>query len=130
MFLGTYQTVFSGLNRVILPKKFRVELTEGKVILTRGLDGCIWGFEKKGWEEQAQKQLAIPLTEKQGRDLRRYIFSEAEVAELDRQGRFVIPTRLLSFAGIKDVVILVGAGDHFEIWDEKKWSEETRNFNQ
>lgn len=124
MFLGTYQTVFSGKGRVVLPRKFRTELGRAhEVILTRGLDGCIWGFDKHRWEKEAKKQLEISVTEKEGRWLRRYIFSAAEGSGLDKQGRFVIPANLIDFAGIKNDVYLVGAGDHFELWDPDKWEE-------
>jgi MraZ protein len=124
VFLGTYQTYFSGKGRVILPKKFRAELKQiREVVLTRGLDGCIWGFDKKHWEKEARAQLETPITEKRGRDLRRLIFSGTEIAELDNQGRFIIPSALLSYAGIKQGVVIVGVGDHIEIWDPDAWNE-------
>lgn len=124
MFLGTYQTRFSGKNRVILPKKFRVQLDKtNQIVLTRGLDGCIWGFAKKDWEKEAKKQLEIPITEQRGRFLRRYIFSEAESLTLDSQGRFIIPPSLLKFAQVQEEVLLVGAGDHFEVWAPNKWQD-------
>src|SRR3989344_7431627 len=111
MFLGTFNLKFSGKGRVVLPKKFRVELKkEREVILSFGLDGCIWGFIKKDWLKQAKKQLEIPITEEKGRYLRRVLFASAEVIELDHQGRFVIPSSLMSFAKIQNEVLLIGAG--------------------
>ncbi len=123
MFLGTYKTTFSGVGRVILPKKMRSELTDSQVVLTKGLDGCVWGFGKVEWERQAAEQLRIPLTEERGRRIRRYIFSEAELADLDRQGRFVVPTGLLTYAEIKKDILIVGAGDHFEIWNVSRFEK-------
>lgn len=127
MFLGTYQTLFSGKGRVILPKKFRAELKGLEIVLTRGLDGCIWGFDKKNWEKEARAQLETPITDKKGRDLRRLIFSGTEIAELDSQGRFIIPMALLSYAGINKGVVMIGAGDHIEIWDPNGWEELIRD---
>jgi MraZ protein len=123
MFLGEYQTKFSGLRRLVLPRKLRLEL-KGKteIILSRGFDECIWGFSKEGFEKEAEKQLSIPTVERGGRDLRRYFFSGAEETFLDLQGRFVISENLLNYAGCKGEVFLIGAGDHFEIWDLKKWN--------
>ena len=124
MFLGTYLTYFSGKGRVILPKKLRNGLAKDRMVyLTKGLEGCIWGFDSKTWEKQANAQLEIPITEKKGRDLRRFIFSGTEIAELDLQGRFIIPPPLLSYARIGSGVLLIGAGDHFEVWDPKRWEE-------
>ncbi len=124
MFLGTYHAKFTGKNRIVLPKKLRRGLKgQSEVILTRGLDGCIWGFSKTDWEKEARRQLQIPVTDSQGRFLRRNLFSEAEDGWLDSQGRFIIPANLLEFAGIKEEVALIGAGDHFEIWNPKKWKK-------
>ena len=124
MFLGSFQTKFSGKNRVILPKKFRSEIGKSnEIILTRGLDGCIWGFNKKDWEKEAERQLEIPLTEDKGRYLRRNLFASAESTELDLQGRFVITSSLVDFAHLGEEVILIGAGDHFEIWNPSNWGK-------
>ncbi len=123
MFLGMYKTRFSGKNRVILPKKFRQELTQQKeFILTRGLDGCIWGFSKSDWETQSQKQLELSINTEEGRYIRRYFFSSAEVLELDNQGRFIIPTNLIDYAKIETEVLMIGAGDHFELWNPNSWA--------
>lgn len=55
MFLGTYKTRFTGKGRVVLPKKFREELVRDKIILSRGFEGCIWGFSEEGWKEQIER---------------------------------------------------------------------------
>lgn len=124
MFLGEYKLKFTGLRRIILPRKFRGELgSMNEVVLSRGLDNCIFGFAKSAWEKETKRQLEIPITSEEGRNLRRYLFSAAEDVKLDRQGRFVIPKVLLDYANLKEEVVLVGAGDHFEIWNPKTWSQ-------
>lgn len=123
MFLGTYKHKFSGKNRIILPKKLRKQVKGKEIILTKGLDGCIFGFGRKEWEREAKLQLEVPLTEEKGRDLRRYFFAQAEVCELDHQGRFVIDPSLIDFAQIKSEILLIGAGDHFEIWNHQIWDK-------
>lgn len=121
MLLGQFELNFTGQGRLILPKKIRENLSGSTLVLSRGLDGGIWGFDQKEWISESQKQLAQPLTEKEARDLRRYLFSAAQEVSLDEQGRFVIPKQLLDYAGLKNTVTLVGAGDHFEIWNNLKW---------
>lgn len=124
MFLGTYHISFTGINRIILPKKLREELGDKpELILTRGMDGCVWGFDKISWENQMARQLEVPITDQTGRAIRRYIFSGAETADLDKQGRFIIPKELLTYADIKQQIVLIGAGDHFEIWAEQSWEK-------
>lgn len=122
MFLGEYQTKFSGRGRVILPKLMRQALGKEKVIiLSKGFEGCIWGFSQIGFEKEAEKQLEVSSIEEKARYLRRYLFSSSVEAELDAQGRFIIPSALLLYAQLGEEVVIIGAGDHFEIWDKKMW---------
>ncbi|RJP47117.1 MAG: division/cell wall cluster transcriptional repressor MraZ [Armatimonadetes bacterium] len=128
MFLGEYEVQFTGHGRIVLPKKFRQELGKTEeVVLSRGFEGCIWGFSKEEFEKESGKQLEVPVTDKKGRDLRRYLFSAAESAVLDYQGRFVIPRLLLEYANLKESrVVIIGAGDHFEIWNIESWKREIK----
>lgn len=131
MFLGEYRLQFSGQGRVVLPRKFREELKDSQeIILSRGIDGCIWGFEKDSWEEEAKRQLQNSITDKKARDLRRYLFSAAEAVSLDSQGRFVIPKILLKYAHLEGEVILIGTGDHFEIWNLESWQNLLANISE
>jgi MraZ protein len=130
MFLGEYFLSFTGHGRVLLPKKIREELSSVEVVVSRGLDGCIFGFDLKNWEEQSQKQLEIPLLTEEGRQLRRYFFSSAVKLDIDKQGRIVLPKELMEYAKINGTVALIGAGDHFEIWDEVAWHKVTKDWTK
>lgn len=124
MFLGEYQANFTGQGRIILPKKFRESLIGGKeLILSRGLEGCIWGFSVKEFKKEAKKQLELSVTDQKGREFRRYLFSAAEKVFLDEQGRFVIPGILLIHARLEDRAVIIGAGDHFEVWNPQQWGK-------
>lgn len=126
MFLGEYKVKFSGKGRIVLPKLIRQEVGENLVIISRGFEGCIWGFSREGFEIEAKKQLEVSSTEERARYLRRYLFSSSVSAELDVQGRFVIPSALLSYANLKEEVIIIGAGDHFEVWNSSLWMKHLR----
>ena len=122
MFLGEYSTKFTGQGRIVLPKKLRENLQSGsELVLSRGFESCIWGYSREGFEDLAKKQLEFSATEERARYLRRYLFSGSEPVELDSQGRFIIPSTLLTFAKLKRQVVIIGAGDHFEIWDIQAW---------
>lgn len=124
MFLGTYEHNLMGTGRLALPKKIRKALEGQRLIVRRGLEPCIVGFKESDWIENTKQEILKPFfADKEGRDQRRMIFADAEYAELDRQGRFVLSKSMVSHAKIKDKVTIIGAGDHFEIWDEKEWNE-------
>lgn len=130
MFFGHYLTKFSGQGRVILPKKIRLSISGEMVVLTRGFEGCILGFSAKDWLAESSKQLEDSITEERARNLRRYLFANSEEVALDQQGRFVIPPKLLVYAKLKSVVIIIGAGDHFEIWDQNSWDKQLKRIEK
>lgn len=126
LFLGEYRHRIDEKNRVALPKRIRIEIEGFEVVLARGFEPCISGFDKKRWQESTKPQLEIPFHEEKGRRLRRQLFSQAIILELDSQGRVVIPETLAGWAQIKDKnqeVAIVGVGDHFEIWQEENWKK-------
>ena len=124
MFLGSYIPSFNlNSRRLALPKKIRDYLATGEIILSIGFEKCLFGFDTKNWQAESKKQLVLPITQRRSRDLRRIFFASATPIKLDDQGRFVIPSDLLEYAKIKRPII-IGAGDHFEIWERRTWQEE------
>lgn len=127
MYLGEYRHNLTEKNRVALPKRIRVEIDEAEVILTKGFEACIAGFDKKRWQQITNQQLATQFSEDKGRILRRQLFSSAMVVEVDSQGRIVLPDLLLKWAGligkVGEELVIIGAGDHFEIWNNQNWQD-------
>ena len=127
VFIGEFQVSFTGLGRIVLPKKIRELLKGNSFIVTKGFDKCLAGFDKQDWEDRANELLQVSLLEQENLDKRRFVFSSASSLEIDEQGRFVIPKNLLEFAGVSKKVVIIGVGDHFEFWDEEKWVEKSKN---
>ena len=121
MFLGEYDHSLDDRARVTLPRKIRVEITGTELVLARGYEGCIFGFDKRSWEVEAAKHFDTPVTDEKGRQVRRYLFGSAQKVEVDKLGRILLPAQLKEYASIGRDVIIIGAGDHFEIWDTKNW---------
>ena len=113
VFLGEFQHNLDDRGRLSLPKKLRQELASIEVVLTRGFENCIFGYPKELWLDEAKRQLEIPVFEEKGRNLRRYVFSAAVTAEIDKLGRVLIPTNLKDYAQIKNEVTVIGTGYHF-----------------
>lgn len=123
MLLGTYKPTMIGKNRLALPMKLRKEISGNKIVLSIGLEKCIFGFEEKKWESVTAADLARPISDSEGRDLRRRLCMNAEMIDLDSAGRFVIPEAMVNYSGVKEDLTLIGAGDHFEIWNPKVWED-------
>jgi len=123
MFLGEYKHNLTKGNRLALPSKIRSEIEEKEIVLARGFEECILGYQKLTWEKISEAELTKPVSEEEARKIRRQLFSGAILIEIDQQGRMVIPKELLKFAKIKEKAIVIGAGDHFEIWDPSSWQK-------
>jgi MraZ protein len=127
LFLGEYDHAIDDRGRITLPRKIRQELGGSEVILSRGFDKCIFGFDRDSWEKEAEKHLATPVTEENGRSIRRYLFSSATNSDIDKIGRILLPTHLKEYACIQEHILVIGAGDHFEIWSDIEWKEYKKN---
>jgi MraZ protein len=127
MFLGEYQPNLTDGSRLALPKKLREQILGDEVVLSRGFEKCIFVYDKQDWINESQKQIDNPITDSKTRDLRRYMFAGATDSKLDSQGRIIVPTTLLSYAGIDKDITVIGAGDHIEIWNTNNWNEYFEN---
>jgi MraZ protein len=121
VFFGEYQINFSGSGRLLLPKKIRELLKGSTFILTKGFGICLAGYDKDDWEKRAIDLLNPSLLQPVDMENRRSIFSSLVYLEIDDQGRFVLPKNLLDYSQLKEKAIIIGVGDHFEIWEAKKW---------
>ena len=131
MFLGSYKTLFSGKNRLILPKRFRKELgNEDKFYILLGENGEVWGFDPKNWSKLAENILVSPLSSEEGRVKRLRLFPKAEECTLDSQGRFILPQEFMDNLNFKKVVLIIGAGDHFEVWDLNGWKKQKERIDK
>jgi MraZ protein len=122
MFLGEYQPNLTDGSRLALPKKLREQILGDEVVLSRGFEKCIFVYDKQDWINESQKQVDNPITDLRTRDMRRYMFAGASDSKLDSQGRIVVPTNLLTYAGLEKNITVIGAGDHIEIWNTENWN--------
>lgn len=122
MFMGEFQHQLDAKGRMIVPAKFREELTEHFVI-TRGLDKCLFGYTLTEWAAIEEKLKALPLTRRDARKFMRMFFSGAVEVEMDKQGRINIPKHLMEYAGLSKEATVIGVSSRIEIWDRKVWSD-------
>ena len=126
LLLGEFEHTIDEKNRLTLPARFRSSFAQG-IVVTRGMDGCLYAYARPNWETYVQSRLAPldPLSQ-EGRRMQRFFFAGATEGELDKQGRVMIPGALLEHAGLGREVVVAGVNDHVEIWDRAAWREELR----
>lgn len=120
MFLGTHSPRLDDKGRIILPAKFREELSSG-LVLTKGQENCIYVFSAREFEKVLANMQNAPLSSKAARDYIRIFLSGASDEVPDKQGRVTIPATLRQYAALEKELVVIGAGSRAEIWDAAAW---------
>lgn len=122
MFMGEYNHTIDAKGRLIIPSRLREALGD-EFVVTKGLDGCLFAYPKEEWSVFEEKLGALPLTNSNARKFSRFFLAGAAIAELDKQGRILIPPVLREFAELEKEVVLVGVSRRVEIWSKERWAE-------
>lgn len=126
MLIGEYIHTIDEKNRVSLPAKFRKEMGK-KIIITTGLDNCLFIFTIKEWEKVSNKlsnsATDLSFLSSDQRTFNRNMFGQASDIEVDSIGRILIPDYLKEKIKISGKVALIGVQDRVEVWNDKVWSE-------
>ncbi len=93
-----------------------------KVIVTPGLDHCLFVFTPKEWEKISLKLSEASLGQSDNRSFSRFMFGGAVEADIDSIGRILVPDFLQNWANLKGKVAVVGVQSRVEIWNEKAWA--------
>ena len=128
MLIGEYIHSLDSKGRLIMPAKLREDMGE-KFIITTGLDGCLFGFSMPEWKQFEDKLKTLPITNKNARNFVRFFLSGSTECELDKQGRFLIASKLRAVAALDKDVAIIGAGTRIEIWNKEKWEEHNSEEN-
>ncbi len=122
MFIGEYSYKIDNKKRLAVPNKFRSSLSK-KVVITRGLDNCLFLYSEKEWEKLAEKLSRLPLSQKDARGFARIMLAGAMEVKIDKLGRILIPDYLKKYASLKKNVVIAGLYNRIELWSEEKWIE-------
>ncbi len=123
MLIGEFRHTIDDKNRLSLPAKFRKEM--GKtVVITPGLDSCLFIFTMKEWEKISGRLSAgdSSMLQADNRGFNRYLLGGAVEVEVDAAGRMLLPEYIRERAKLKNnKVAFIGVGDRAELWDEAAW---------
>ncbi len=126
---GTHACVLTDGTTLVLPEKVRRMLDEPKtreLFATPGPEPSLWLYTAGGLERLAEQFDRSPQPAARVRGARRAAFAQAEACMVDRGGRALLPERLVQFAGLQQEVVLLGVGDHLELWDAQRWQDYLR----
>ena len=80
-------------------------------------------FSQNEWLNFETKLKSLPLSDKNARNFVRFFLSGATECEIDKQGRFLIPSNLREAASLEKEAMIVGVGTRLEIWNKETWQK-------
>lgn len=120
MLIGEYQHIIDQKRRLAIPSKLREDLGQ-KMVLTRGLDNCLFLFPMNEWSKVVEKLNQLPIGQEKTRSFVRLMLSGAVDIELDALGRILVPEYLKTYAGLGKQAVIAGLYNRLEIWDKVRW---------
>ena len=120
MLIGEFNHTVDDKNRISLPMKFRKEIGK-KLIITRGLDNCLFGYSIAEWKKISEKLGSLGMGQADTRGFNRFLLAGASEVNVDSVGRILIPDHLKKFAAVSGKVVFAGVHNRIEIWNEKNW---------
>jgi MraZ protein len=122
---GEYEISFDSKNRVLLPAEIRRAIQperDGEALfLVVGINRVPWLYPEKYYEELVTRDPADVTPDDESLAFDQMRFAMAHRLEPDKQGRVLIPEKVLKRIGIEKEVTLIGVNDHLELWDRKAW---------
>lgn len=122
MLIGEYTHTIDEKNRISLPARFRKEVGK-KVVVTHGLDNCIFLYSLKAWGAVAEKLGGLGIGQSDTRGFNRFMLAGAVEVEVDSIGRILIPDFLKKFANLDEKVVFAGVHNRVELWNSARWTE-------
>lgn len=119
-FFGKTDQVLDDKKRIAIPAKWREQFA-APAYLTAGREPCIVIYSKEAFEMRSREVLAVPADTKEGRDERRQFFGNTHDVLKDSAGRLLVPQPLIDHAKLVKDIIVLGAGEWFEVWDRAAW---------
>jgi MraZ protein len=124
---GENDVTLDDKGRISLPARLRGELTDTNLVLTKGLEKCIWVFPPEQWERVSAKLMAsASLSLEKSTWVQHRFIVPSQPAELDKAGRLAIPPRLRDYAGLTRDCVICGVGKYIEIWAADQYEEYNR----
>lgn len=128
MFFGLYEHSIDEKNRLMVPRKMRDEAGV-KLFIMKGYDGALSIYKANAFEKLVAETESLPFNMRNSRDYVRAMLASACEIDVDRQGRIQIPTTLMNKYNITRDVVIIGVGDHFEVWSKSAYEEYEKRVN-
>jgi MraZ protein len=119
MITGEFRCSLDEKGRLLIPARIRTEVLGNVVVLTRGVENCLWLFPPEEWKTFSENLVgSTSLLQAQSRLIQRRLIAPAQEAEIDKAGRIVIPPTLREYADLRKECFILGLKKYIEVWSE------------
>lgn len=122
MFFGRYDYSIDDKGRLVIPSKYRNEIS-GNLYLLRGYEGCVSIYREQDFLKLMEKLQSLKYEKEATRKHNRLVLESIVEINVDKMGRMQLPKTTLERYSINKNVSIIGLLDHFEIWDTEKFNE-------
>lgn len=120
---GGFNNTLDEKGRVNFPARLKNGFSGDTLIMTRGIERCLYLFPPSAWKDFEEKLENPALLSRDWRKIQRHFLGWATEVEIDRSSRLAIPQSLREYAGLSREVIVMGLGKRVEIWDSALYRE-------
>ena len=120
LFVGEFHHTLDAKNRIFIPAKYRTALGDSFYI-TRKMERCLAIYSEAEWTKMTDKLNTLPDSVVGA--IKQFLYSKTVSVTPDGQGRIVLPPELMQYAAIEKNAVIIGVGDHLQIWSDALWSE-------
>jgi len=122
MITGEFRCSLDEKSRLLIPARMRTEVLGNVVILTRGVETCLWLFPPEDWKTFSENLVgSTSLLQAESRLIQRRLIAPAQETEIDKAGRIVIPPTLREYADLRKDCLILGLKKYIEIWSESAY---------
>jgi MraZ protein len=128
MFRGAAKVTLDAKGRMVLPTRARealARLGDQKLVATADRDQCVLIYPLNEWQVLQDQLLNLSNLNAEARWLQRLMVGYATDLDLDGHDRVLIPGELREFGSLQRDAMLIGQGNHFELWNESIWKQST-----
>lgn len=121
---GEYNNTIDDKGRFSFPAKLRTAVNRDVLIITKGLDTCLWLFTEEEWDKFAEKIMGnASMMKRKNLDVIRHFIAPAQPVEFDKTGRLSIPQSLREYAHLSKECTVLGIAKYVELWDSQSYTE-------
>ncbi len=120
-FLGSYVHQIDEKGRLSLPASFRRTVGESPLVVVHAHDNALTLYPEASWREVEVRLLELLRRQPESRSYVLGITSNASEVVPDKQGRILMPQRLMQAIGMSTAALVVGLIDRIEVWDPARF---------